>query len=84
MKNPEAKLLMTTGAIQRGTLFQDRNTGEWEIWLYGDEDDPLHPSIRNPIELARGGRRKWASLDTAHQWIKDLAGERRLAITIDS
>lgn len=78
MKEAEAKLMIESGVIGKATIYH--NAESWEVWLYGD-DLPSH--LDNPVQLARGGRRTWASLDTAYSWIIQHAGQRKLQIDID-
>lgn len=72
MKDSEASLMMRAGVIDRAVITREwtEKPGGWEIWLYGDK---LPSDMQNPIELARGGRRTWASLDTAYSWLRAAA-----------
>lgn len=79
MKEAEAKLLIATGVIESATLMR-QDDGAWECWLYGEE---LPSSTKNPVELARGGRRTWSSLDTLYSWLTDACGRRVIAVSID-
>lgn len=66
MKQSEFALLVAAGAIETVTIYRDATAGEgWTVWCYGDG-----VKTRNCLEAARGGKRTWANLDTAHRWIR--------------
>ena len=67
MKQNEFALLVGAGAIESVTVYRDQVAGEgWSVWGYGDG-----VRTREYVEAARGGMRTWASLDTAHRWIRE-------------
>lgn len=67
MTQNEFALLVSAGAIERVTVYRDRIASEgWSVWGYADDAR----WSRDYIETARGGQRTWASLDTAHQWLR--------------
>lgn len=80
MKEAEATLLMKSGVIESAVFVRRDVEQGWELWLHGEE---LPPSVRNPIELARGGRRTWASLDTGHDWLMRFCGGRKIRVEIE-
>lgn len=80
MQSKEFQLLATNAAIDHVTVCKDpKDGGEWAAFAYGEEDAPL--GVRNVIEAARGGHKTWASLDTAHAWLRSSGWNG--AITID-
>ena len=81
MKEAEAKLLIESGVITKAVFYRSPSIkSDWDLWLYGDNTPA---SINNRIDLARGGGRTWASLDTGHEWLKRLCGKMKIQIEID-
>ena len=73
MKQAELALLIQTGAVRRVVLFRARNeAGGWQVFAYG-EGGSIPGVARDWMEPARETQpRTWASLDTAHAWIRTL------------
>lgn len=68
MKQNEFALVATAGVPERVTIYRDPVAGGgWTVWAIVDSA----PWDRDYIEAARGGKREWVSLDTAHRWVRD-------------
>lgn len=81
MKQNEFALLVGAGAIERVTVYRDQVTGEgWTVWGYADGAK----WARDYVEAARGGKRTWASLDTAHRWIREQGWKGSIQIDENS
>jgi len=77
MKQKEFALLVAAGAIESVVVFRDHLAGEgWTVWAYGDSAK----WTRDYVEAARGGKRTWASLDTAHRWLREQGWNGRIQI----
>jgi hypothetical protein len=71
MKASEFTLLTANGAISQVTVWRDSAEDAekgWVIFAYGDGKE-LNIS-NNALVTARGETRRFASLDTAHAWIR--------------
>lgn len=82
MKQQEAEILAGAGAIEIATIMR-RDNG-WTVHLYGQD----HSSIArdcDAVEVARGHRvlRVWATLDSAHKWIRSLPKGTAVKVEID-
>ena len=81
MKQNEFALLVGAGAIERVTVYRDKETGEgWTVWGYADGAR----WVRDYVEAARGGKRTWASLDTAHRWVREQGWNGSIQINENS
>lgn len=71
MKTDQAKLLISANAIGDVVIVQ-REAGEYEVWLHLADDAAPVGNLRATLEVARGGKRLFSSLDAA------IAAVRRL------
>lgn len=74
MKQQEAEILSSAGAVAEAVIRQNDQGAGWFVFLYGPGRTEIGRSGCDAVETARGNRamRTWASLDSAQKWLAAL------------
>ncbi len=68
MKDQEFKTVQALGAVDHVCCYYSMTHQAWELWIYGDDEDPVRARevnrLGNRMITARGESRVWKSLDS--------------------
>lgn len=86
MKEQEFKTVQALGAVDYVCCHYDKYQQGWELWVYGDAEDPAGlrevNRLGNRMTTARGEPRCWKSLDSLIDYLV-RAGVKFSAVRLD-